>query len=194
MTQHRATTQVGHQKKGTAGVSDSYEAARELVQQTLSREWCEPTVAVHIAFDPAFQVPGRRDDGSFVSQHRVRRFIGRVGRAVASVVVVAVELISDSSTGLHPWISLYSGEVRGAEGSSAVQFADAVRGKFWLVISASRLAAAKAGSSSPLIVMWSAVGSDCPQLDRDASTLRWPDGSSVSFLLHSAERQRLATV
>lgn len=173
---------------------NNQEADRELVQQTLSREWGESTVAVHIAFEPAFQVPGRRDDGSFSSQHRVRRFVGRVCRGVASAVVVAVELVANSSTGLHPWISLYSGEVRGAEGSSAVQFADAVQGKFWLVISASRLAAVKARSSSPLIVMWSTVGSDCPQLDRDASTLRWPDGSSVSFLLHSAERQRLATV
>jgi hypothetical protein len=176
---------------------DNQEADRELVQQMLSREWDELTVAVHIRqFDPRFRVPGRLADGSPRSQYRMRRYVGLIGKTLHLVVVLAAELLS-SATGLGgPSFTTFSGQVRGPEGSAAVQFAQAVHGgEFWLAISASRLAAVKTGSSPPVIVMWSGIGSMCPQLDRDAKALRWPDGSSVSFILDTSERQRLlATV
>jgi hypothetical protein len=176
---------------------NNQEADRELVQQTLSREWGEFPVAIHIRqFSPRFRVPGRRADGSPSSRHRVRRYVGLIGKTLHVVVVLAVDLLS-SATGLGgPSFTTFSGQIRGPEGSAAVQFAQAVRGgEFWLAISASRLAAVKTGSAPTVIVMWSAISAVCPQLDRDATALRWPDGSSVSFTLDISEHQRLmATV
>ncbi|MGH3771860.1 MAG: hypothetical protein ACRDRW_10750 [Pseudonocardiaceae bacterium] len=180
--------------KETAGVPGSQEADRDLVQQTLSREWGEPTVAVYIEqFAPRFRVPGRRADGSSSSRYRVRRYVGLVGKTLHLVVVLAAELLSSATSLEGPSFATFSGQVRGPEGSAAVQFAAAVRsGEFWLATSASRLAAVKTRSSPPVIVMWSGAGSGCPQLDRDAKALRWPDGSSVSFMLDTPERQRLS--
>jgi len=175
-------------------VSNAQEADRELVQQTLGREWGELTVAVHISrFAPCFRVPGRRPDGSPRSRDRVRRCVGLIGKTLHVVVVLAAELLSNTTGPGGPSFTTFSGQVRGSEGSAAVQFAAAVRGgEFWLVTCASRLAAVKTGSSPPVIVLWSGIGSVRPQLDRAAKTLRWPDGSSVSFLLDIPERQRLS--
>jgi hypothetical protein len=79
---------------------DNQEADRELVQQMLSREWDELTVAVHIRqFDPRFRVPGRLADGSPRSQYRMRRYVGLIGKTLHLVVVLAAELLS-SATGL----------------------------------------------------------------------------------------------
>lgn len=196
-TPHYDPSRPTDSAEGDSGVPDNQEADRELVQQTLSREWGEPTVAVHVRqFAPRFQVPGRRVDGSPSSQYRVRHYVGLIGKTLHVVVVFAAELLSSATGFGGPSFTTFSGQIRGPEGSAAVQFAEAVRGgEFWLATSASRLAAVKTGSSPPVIVTWSGIGSVSPQLDRDGKALRWPDGSSVSFILDASERQRLlATV
>jgi hypothetical protein len=170
------------------------EADRELVQQAFSREWAEPVTAIHVRqFTPRFWVRGRAADGSPGSQHRVRRLFRFLINAGYLIVAIAAELITNVSPAFDYPDKTYRGRVRGGEGSSAVQFADSVRGgDFWLVRSASRLAAAKTGSPAPVMVLWSAAGSQRPQLERNK--LRWPDGSSAAFWLDTEESQRLVPV
>jgi hypothetical protein len=172
-----------------------HEADRELVQQTFSREWGEPVCAVQIReFVPSFKVPGRQANGSPSSQRRVRRFFISVAQTLHFLVALAAGVFLDGNLN-GPSIPTYRGKVQGSEGSSAVQFAELLRGTdFWLVVSASRLAAVQAGSSPPVIVMWSSVGPDRPQRDGDAAALLWPDGSRVFFVLDDAESQRLVAV
>ncbi|HEX6403557.1 MAG TPA: hypothetical protein VF003_10435 [Pseudonocardiaceae bacterium] len=169
-----------------------HEADRELVQQTFSREWDEPVRVVRVKeFVPHFKVPGRQANGAPSSEHRVRRFLSSVGKTLHFMVALGAGVFFNGNLA-GPSIATYRGRVRGPEGSSAVQFAETVRGEsFWLVVSASGLAAVKPGSSS---VMWSAIGPNRPQQDRDAGTLLWPDGSRVSFHLDAAESQRLVGV
>jgi hypothetical protein len=171
-----------------------HEADRELVQQAFSRDWGEPAAAIYVRqFIPRFWVRGRAADGSPASQHRVRRLFRFLVNAGYLIVAIAAELITNVSPAFDYPGKTYRGRVRGAEDSSAVQFADSVcGGDFWLVRSGSRLAAAKTGSSAPVLVMWSAAGAQRPQLDRNK--LRWPDGSSAALWLDTEESQRLVPV
>jgi hypothetical protein len=173
-----------------------HKADRELVQQTFSREWGEPACVVRVEnFVPSFEVPGRQANGSPSSEEsRVRRLLHAVYQFLWFVVSLAAGVLGGNLSG-PPSFEHYRGHARGPEGSSAVQFAELLRGaSFWLVISASWLAAVKTGSSPPIIVVWSAVGPDRPQRDGDPGLLRWPDGSSVFIIFETAERQRLVGV
>jgi hypothetical protein len=124
----------------------------------------------------------------------VRRLLSSVGKTLHFLVALGAGVFFNGNLA-GPSIATYRGQVRGLGGSSAVQFAEIVRGEsFWLVVSASGLAAVKTAPSPPVIVMWPAIGPDRPQQDRDTGTLRWPDGSWVSFHLDAAESQRLVGV
>lgn len=167
--------------------------SRELVQGTLGQEWGESAIAVHIGrFNPSFAVPGRQVDGARHPPDQVRRFFGRM---VHAVVVVLDKLFYLLGAGTIMSVDRSRvGRVQGVEGSDAVRFAQAVQGEFWLVFSASRVAAAQTSSAAPVVVVWSGVGASRPQWDRDAVALRWADGSSVFLWPERAERERLASV
>jgi hypothetical protein len=174
-------------------VSYNHEAERELVEQTFSAEWGEPSAAVHIGrFQPTFTVPGRAVDGSSATAHPIRQFLGRVLHGAVVIVDAVLDMVANTT--VMSVDKARSGRVQGTENSEAVRFADTVRGEFWLVISASRVAAAQTGSARQVAVVWSGVGAARPRLDPDVVALRWPDGSSVFLSPEPAERQRLASV
>jgi hypothetical protein len=50
-------------------------AFRQRVRELAERQWGRPTVAIHLAdVKPAYNVPGRRKDGTVIGRRTIRRF------------------------------------------------------------------------------------------------------------------------
>jgi hypothetical protein len=86
---------------------------------------------------------------------------------------------------------LEQARILGQEGSPAVRLADAARDSdrtLWIAWSRSRMALVGSDAERPFRVLWSTPIGQLPKLKSTATSLTWPDGSTVTFEIDKRER------
>lgn len=172
--------------------------AREHVRREAARNAGESTSVVRLRVRRSeYRVPGRKRSGA-PRGGRVRSVVLGVVLAPLAVLALPVVVVLGALDDLgirfrrhHP------GElrVRGASSScAAAEFADAVRGAdldLWLAWSRSQVALLGTSDGCGVRVLWRGTGERRPKVRVVGTTLRWPDGSHVEFVLAEGERNRV---
>jgi hypothetical protein len=137
-------------------------------------------------FRPIYRVPGRRRNGSVTGQHRVRWLFGRILLPLRDVALSLVWLLSTEVK-----VSYRTNIVAGPADCSALRFADANSAEqqnvdiepLWYAWSPNQAVLFKVVDKAPtrLLEMWSSGDERVPEVDPVARTLRWQDGSTITF-------------
>lgn len=168
----------------------SVDAIGRDVRRLARRLWQhEFTGAVWLeTFRPRYEVPGRRRNGSIKGERSIRWLLGRLLLPVRSVIVSVISVFFDGDVSSVR----RAGKVSGEQDCQALAFADANRadqeslvpGALWLLHSQDRalLCKLKTPETNPnLEVIWSAEGTNKPQIDTSRRIMTWPDGSMVEL-------------
>lgn len=158
-------------------------ALKERVRALAETEWGAPVEVIHLGDDvkPAFEVPGRRADGTLAGRRRFRRFFWNILRGVVNGVLNVVMFVSAGGGGD---VFARKGRVAGPANAQALPFVDAARSarRAWLVHSATHVGLVDTGGiagDTPPAFVWQARHPDAPRLRR--SRLTWPDGSVFEY-------------
>ncbi|MBP2328742.1 hypothetical protein JOF56_009127 [Kibdelosporangium banguiense] len=136
-------------------------------------------------FHPAYQVPGRRKDGSIEGEQQVNQLLRplrAIGRGIS-------ELFLDTGSSQSR-----RGIVIGPPGGMAVRFADAHTRRSeipWLLWSVYRVVLVEVVGDR-LDLLWSGEHQTMPVVDAVNGVLRWQDGSSADLGLGDSARQLFA--
>lgn len=173
-----------------------------VLRQHVAKAWgAGPVFSIALSdFRPAYQVEGRRRNGSVAGRHRVRWFFGRLLLPVRNVVLSLVAL----PFGNGPYPGFRTSTVTGPANCMALAFADANKAdqqrledhEIWLVWTRDRAELVRVQEDPPLRLetLWRGEGPYRPTIDGADRTLRWPDGSIVVLDLGSAEAERAAVM
>lgn len=167
---------------------------RQLVRAMAERQWGEPAVVVHMDdVAPAYEVPGRRTDGTVAGTRRVRRFFWNIVRVpVGGVVSVVLSVAGGGAASVFA----RDGKVTGPANAQALGLVDAARaaGGAWLVRSPSHLAVVDTGpvfrdprDNPPPAVVWHAQHPHLPEITPRRRRMTWPDGSVFEYHLPPEE-------
>jgi hypothetical protein len=173
---------------------------RERVRALAEARWREQAHVVFLTeVKPAFEVPGRRGDGTVEGTGRVRRFFWNLVRLpVVSVVNAVLSVAGGGAANLFA----RQGKVTGPAGAQALSLVDAARPARspWLVYSDSHVAVIDTGS--PLaapeaapepVVLWHAERPHAPTIAPRNHRLTWPDGSTYQYDVSAREAEYLRT-
>lgn len=171
---------------------------RERVEETLRDQWHEPVLALRLADSGlAFDVPGRRADGTVKGKKLVRRFLWNAVRGVGAAVAYILYLANHAGSGGGKGTRKI--HVRGPANAMALALVDrlgAAKGP-WLVCSPSCVALVDTGSTitdpahaPPPQIIWQAREPQAPAISFRTRTITWPDGSSFTFPLHGRTEEQ----
>ena len=166
---------------------DSRAQDRALLEESAARRWGAPAIAAHTGFAPTYHVPGRRRDGTPRGVGSVRWLARTTAKTVHGIVALGASAVAPGPDPLWGPDSR-SGHVRGADDSAAVRVTESMRGQFWLVVAPRGVGVARVHDNE-IEMLWQDDGPDRPVFDDHG--LRWPDGSSVSFVFLREEHRRL---
>jgi hypothetical protein len=176
-----ATTWVPHQ--------------HDLLRRHIEQLWQEqPVLSVGVDdFRPAYQVPGRRRNGSVTGEHPIRWLGGRILLPVRNVLMNLIGLAMANP----PGPGFRRSRVKGHANCMALSLADATRHEhqrlevepLWLMWSRSRAALLRVRTEPEFHLEWVWEGQARPEAP---TTLRFPDGSAVVFHLEPLEAKRFA--
>jgi hypothetical protein len=159
--------------------------------------WREsPAWSMEIAeFRPAYEVAGRRRNGSVKGQRPIRWFFGRIFLPVRNTLLVPIAILSSNA----PSSGFRTSKVTGPANGMGVSFADATRAEHqkyevepcWFVWSRTHSALIRTSYQefNPQI-LWQGDGPMRPYVDPANRTLRWRDGSTVELHLDTWEAQQ----
>jgi hypothetical protein len=189
---------AGEALEGYAARGDRTAEFRDRVRTLAEGQWGEPVVLLHLKdFDPAFDVPGRREDGTRKGTRLVRRFFWNILRGTVNGVANVFLFFAAGGGGN---VFARRGRVTGQENAQALGFVDAAKSATgpWLVYSAG-----PQGSYSPKhaavidshhqnpysdpadipppTFRWQAAEPDTPRISPRRNRLTWPDGSVLQF-------------
>ncbi|MEU6645096.1 hypothetical protein ABZ863_21385 [Saccharomonospora sp. NPDC046836] len=162
-------------------------------------QWREPVIVLRLSDNGlAFDVSGRRLDGTVKGKKLVRRFFWNIARGIGAAVAYVLYLAHNAGSGTSAKREFH---VKGPANAMALDLVDRLRSAKgpWLVYSPSCLAVVDTGStfldpadaSQPQIV-WQARKPQAPEVNLRTRTISWPDGSSFTFPLHgNTENQHL---
>lgn len=180
----------------TASLKRPHAEIRDQVRAFAESQWGAPVEIVHLGtVEPAYNVPGRREDGSVEGEKLVRRFFWNITRGVVTVVANVFSLANGGGVGTAQG---GSGAVRGPANAQALALVDAAKParSAWLAYTKSSVAVLDSGSDvndpkniPPVLVLWHAA--DVPVIDRGKCLVGWPDGSEFHYV-PSAEEARIA--
>lgn len=176
-------------------VSESHAYLRDQI----ARMWNDgPALSMHVEeFRPAYDVEGRRRNGSFKGQQGLRWFFGRIFLPVRNIVLTLFAVVSGGT----PSHGFRNSKVTGPANSMAVQFADATRHEHqqyqvdwcWLVWTRNRSALIRVPKEEFRVeTLWQGDGPMRPHVDPANRALRWRDGSTVVLHLDAWETQQAA--
>jgi hypothetical protein len=158
---------------------------RQRVLALAQHQWGSPVEVVHLGDDvkPAFEVPGRRADGTVKGKRLVRRFFWNILRGVVIAVVNVVALFNGGGAGN---VFAGRGRVTGPADAQAIPFVAAARSarRAWLVHSATHVGVIDSGgiaNDTPPVFVWQARTPDAPEVNPRRSRLTWPDGSVFEY-------------
>lgn len=174
---------------------------RERVEELLRGQWREPVIVLRLSDDGlAFDVPGRRLDGTVKGQRLVRRFFWNIARGIGRAVVLVFLLANNpGGGGGGGGKSEREIHVKGPANAMALGLVDRVRAAKgpWLVCSPSCLALVDTGSTSldpaeapPPQIIWQARKPQAPEISFRRRIITWPDDSSFTFPLHSRTEEQ----
>ncbi|MBK1785044.1 hypothetical protein JHE00_11975 [Prauserella sp. ASG 168] len=171
---------------------------RERVEEFMRGQWREPVVVLRLSDNGlAFEVPGRREDGTVKGKRLVRRFFWNIIRGVGVAVSYVLYLMHNSAAGKGSTKRVV--HVKGPENAMVLDLTDRLRAAKapWLVCSPSALAIVDTGTTilepanapEPQVV-WQARDPQAPKVDLRKRTVTWPDGSTFEFLLYGNTESR----
>jgi hypothetical protein len=159
---------------------------RRRVCELAGSQWRQPVIAIDLGEDvrPAFEVPGRREDGTVIGKRLVRRFFWNTFRGGVNT---AASVMGGGAADVFE----RSGKVTGPANAQALGLADAARAAKspWLVYSAnppgnpqqgyspSFVAVIDAGDAPPR-VLWQAARPHAPVIAFRRDLVTWPDGTT----------------
>lgn len=176
---------------------------RERVDELMRGQWREPVIVLRLGDTGlAFDVPGRRLDGTVKGKRLVRRFFWNIARGIGRAVVLVFLLANNpGGGGGSGGKGKREFHVKGPANAMALDLVDGLRRLDgpWLVCSPSCVAVVDTGSTyldpadaPPPQIVWQARTPQAPELSFRKRTLTWPDGSSFTFPLHGrTEEQHL---
>lgn len=171
---------LGRRLDAWSARQDPLPRLRQRVQALAETEWGEPVEVVHLGDDvrPAFEVPGRRADGTLKGRRLVRRFLWNVVRGVVNAVAAVFTLVNAGGAGD---VFARHGRVTGPADAQALPMVDAARAarRAWLVHSPTRVGLIDSGGlvgDTPPVFVWE---SREPKVTK--SRLTWPDGSTFEY-------------
>lgn len=182
----------------TASLKRPHAEIRQQVRDFATSQWGEPAGVVHLGeVAPAYEVPGRRNDGTVKGKGLIRRFFWNVLRGVWGAVVNIFMLFNGGGMGNA---FRRDGVVRGPANAQALGLVDAARPaqSAWLVYNESYAAVIDSGPDikesdpPPLKTLWYAEKPDIPTVVRRAHSTTWPDGSEFEYHPSPEEAQVLA--
>jgi hypothetical protein len=176
-------------------------------------QWGEQVVVAQLdaGFGPAYEVPGRRKDGTVKGKRLIRRFFWNIIRGLVNAVACVFLLFAGAFV-LNVFTG--SGRVAGSENAPAVGLADAVRsakapwlvysvnpaGDSWLGYSPSHVAVVDSHTVNPYddladfpppAFLWHAEKPHAPRMSLRQQKLTWSDGSVFEFDVSAKERSLL---
>jgi hypothetical protein len=155
------------------------------VRALAESQWGEPVVVVHLGdVKPAFDVPGRRKDGTVKGTRLVRRFFWNIVRGTVGGLAAAVMLVVAGGAGN---VFARSGSVRGPANAQALGLVDAAMSATgpWLVYSARTdigpsYTPKHVAVVDPPNILWHATA-DAPRISPRRQRITWPDGSEFQY-------------
>ncbi|CAM4203073.1 hypothetical protein KIPE111705_44930 [Kibdelosporangium persicum] len=170
------------------------------VRDHFARVWHDgPALSVEIeAFRPAYEVEGRRRNGSVKGRQPVRWFFGRILLPLRDIVLAPIAILGNG-----PSSSYRTSKVSGPANGMGVAFADATKAEHqkyevdpcWFVWTRNRSALIRiARDEFRVTILWQGDGPARPHVDPPNRTLRWRDGSTVELRLRDWEAQQAATL
>ncbi len=150
--------------------------------------WREPATPVFLEeVKPAFQVPGRRKDGTIEGQNQARH---AVWSAVRGTVGGLASVILSMGSGQAGSAFGRDGLVQGPPNALALRMVDAARPAdgAWLVYSQHHVAIIDTGSiiydpkDCQPAILWHAQYPHAPRVTPTKSLLTWQDGSSFQYV------------
>ncbi|ALG13249.1 hypothetical protein [Kibdelosporangium phytohabitans] len=179
-------------------VEPNYPELRQRVRDFAVDRWEEPEAVVLLGkVRPAFDVPGRREDGTVKGKRVIRRFFWNIVRGVGRVAGFVIVLFA-ANDAISRDMFVRDGSVRGTANVKALGLIDAARRakRAWLVYSQSYVAVLDSGSDftlsdapRPLTVLWHEQGPDVPIVHRFEHRVRWPDGFEYTYDLQGDEME-----
>ncbi|HEX6358370.1 hypothetical protein [Actinophytocola sp.] len=167
---------------------------QQLVRALAESQWGEPSVVVHMGdVGPAFDVPGRRKDGTVTGTKLVRRFFWNLFRGTIGGLV---SLVLSVAGGGAASVFTRSGKVTGPANAQALGLVDAAKAArgAWLVASPSHLAVVDTGpvfydpqDNPPPRIVWHAEKPHLPRIAPGGRRISWPDGSVFEFTFSAKE-------
>jgi hypothetical protein len=175
---------------------------QQRVRTLAESQWREPVVLVHLKdFDPAFEIPGRREDGTHKGKRLVRRFFWNILRGTVNGVANVFLFFAAGGAGN---VFARHGRVTGPENAQALGFVDAARSAKgpWLVYSAApegdqwssysprHVAVVDSHHQNrysdpedipPPAFRWQAAEPYTPRLSPRRRRLTWQDGSTLQY-------------
>lgn len=175
---------------------------RERVRELAESQWRESVVVVYLdKVRPAFDVPGRRYDGTVKGKQLIRRFFWNILRGTAGGLLIPVMFMLAGDGGsvgpFRDWFVNLSGTVTGPENAQALGLVDAAKSAkgLWLVHSSSHVAVFDSGGTfidptggPPPKILWHAEKPHAPVVRRLGLRLIWPDRSEFKYVISPGER------
>ncbi|PXY26440.1 hypothetical protein BA062_24755 [Prauserella flavalba] len=171
---------------------------RERIEELLRGQWGEPVIVLRLSDNTlAFDVPGRRLDGTVKGKKLIRRFFWNIVRGIGTAVGYVLYLAHNSAGGKASTERV--AQVKGPENAMVLDLVDRLRGAKgpWLACSPSSLAIVDTGSTftdpadaPPPRILWQARRPQAPEVDLRGRTITWPDGSTFEFPLHGRTEDR----
>jgi len=168
---------------------------RRRVRELAESQWRASVTVVFLdEVKPAFEVPGRRKDGTVKGTRLVRRFFWNILRGTVGGVVSAV--LSVAGGGIANMFQR-KGLVTGPADAQVLALVDAARparGAF-LVFTPARVGVIDAGpvfvepaDADPPVFLWQGSG---PRVHAKSRRITWPDGSVYQFEISPEEADYL---
>jgi len=164
------------------------------VRALAESQWREPVAVVYLGeVKPAFDVPGRRKDGTVKGKRLVRRFFWNLFRGTVGGLISAI-LSVGSGTGGH--VFGRDGRVAGPENAQALGLVDAASSAegAWLVHSPSHVAVVDSGRTfydpadrPPPKFLWQTANPQAPVVSPAQHRITWPDGSVFHYSVSATE-------
>jgi hypothetical protein len=171
---------------------------RQRVRTLAESQWGEPVNLLYLKdFSPAFDVPGRREDGTRKGTRLVRRFLWNILRGIVNGVA-NVFLFFAAGGGGNVFARL--GQVTGPADAQALGLVDAAKSAkgLWLVYSAGPAGAYSPKHAAvidshhqnpysdpadipPPTFLWQAAEPYTPRISPRRHRLTWQDGSTLQY-------------
>lgn len=168
---------------------------RRRVRELAESQWREPVTVVFLdEVKPAFEVPGRRKDGTVTGTRLIRRFFWNILRGTVGGVVSAVLSVAGGGAAS---VFTRKGLVTGPADAQVLSMVDAARSArgAWLVHTPARVGVIDSGhtfidpkDADPPVFLWQGSG---PRVHPATRRITWPDGSVYQYDVSTEEAEYL---